>query len=96
MNTLVLHLNEILGKWHDHHDLSTDDRPFFHAAQNQLCFAGYPICPMAGLSLVHAEFSSDEIEYTMNDGRSILLTFQWPEDDNPVVASVSFIQRLIG
>lgn len=95
MDPIVLSLNHILNQWKQQFDIFSAISSEFSVEDGSICFEHYPLCHAGnGLVLISSEYDSESIQFYFSQNRSIRVAIDWPEDQPPVVSSVSFVYML--
>ena len=95
MNSFIDSLNAMLIAWKKEHDIFNAISLTFHDCNGFLCFGVLPLCKLdEDLQVEGAEASNEGISIFLNNKRSILISFVWPEDEPPQVELVCLIYRL--
>lgn len=91
MTTMTDRMNQILADWKAQFDvLSAVSFQFSIDEQDQLCFKKQPLHAAVNLVLTGADFDAESIQIDFEQGKSILISIAWPEEEPPRVQSVSF------
>lgn len=97
MESIVLSMNNILNQWKQQHDIFTAISSEFTIEDGSLCFEHHSLCHVdEGLILTYSAFDSESIQFFFSQSRSIIICIDWPEDQPPVLSSVSFVYFLTG
>lgn len=95
MNPVIYSLNDILSDWKRQHDVFSNITSKFQVIHGYLSFDKYPLCKLEDdLLLSFAEIDNEGIRFFFNKERSIFIAISWPEDQPPVISSVSFVYHL--